>query len=377
MISPVPVLFVQGYQDRAGLLGGGQISLLQLMGGLDRKRFQPRLACPEGKLVTYARQSGIETVRLTFPPLGSGALSGWAATIRGLARVIKSEGVRLIHANDPRGMAYAGLVGRLCRVPVLWHVRTVNPNRALERLMSHLASGIVVVSEAVGRRFGRTASGKVQVIYNGVDVSGVIPRRDVRAVRREFSFEGRQVVGVVARLIPWKGHRAFLEAASLVAEKRQGVGFLIVGGDVSPEERYRGELVALADRLGLGRQVVFTGFREDVPDLLASLDVLVLPSLLEDPLPRVVLEAMALSRPVVASAVGGIPEIVVDGKTGFLVPPGAPPRMAEAIVALLEDPALATKMGEAGRNRVETRFSLQSHVTAVQAFYERLLEGKA
>jgi glycosyltransferase involved in cell wall biosynthesis len=148
------------------------------------------------------------------------------------------------------------------------------------------------------------------------------------------------------------------------------VHFLIVGDSVS--QAYRDGLEAYAAALGLGQRVVFTGFRRDVPALLSAVSVSVLPSLSEG-LSNVVLEAMAAGVPVVATSVGGTPEIVDDGVTGLLVPPRDAGALADAISSLLTDPARRQTIGEAGRRRVEERFSLEAMVLATEQLYERLL----
>jgi glycosyltransferase involved in cell wall biosynthesis len=175
----------------------------------------------------------------------------------------------------------------------------------------------------------------------------------------------------IGRFVAEKGHRHLLEAAARIERTRPGVHWVLVGA---------GELEAALPReaqaLGLASQVHFTGWRDDVPDVLAVADVFVLPSVNEG-FGRVVVEAMAMARPVVATAVGGVPEIVRDGETGVLVPASDPRALADTVRSLLDDPARAARLGAAGRACAESRFSLTAHVDAVERVYTEVLGGHA
>jgi glycosyltransferase involved in cell wall biosynthesis len=178
------------------------------------------------------------------------------------------------------------------------------------------------------------------------------------------------LAGVVAALRPEKGHRTFLRAAALVAREHPSAKFVLFG-----DGSERAALVALASELGIAERVIFAGDRDDIPECLAALDLLVLPSDFES-LPNAILEAMAAARPVVATRVGGTPELVEDGQTGYLVPVGDPAAMARRIVELLRDPAKRRAMGEAGRARAGRDFSPATMKQKLEAMYDRLLREK-
>ncbi|MBK5254408.1 MAG: glycosyltransferase [Vicinamibacteria bacterium] len=178
------------------------------------------------------------------------------------------------------------------------------------------------------------------------------------------------VVAVFARLNRLKGIEYFLQAAALLAARFEDARFLIVGDSIS--EAYRKELETLAASLGLGDRVVFSGFRSDVAELLSEVTVSVLPSLAEG-LSNVVLEAMAAGVPIVATQVGGTPELVEDGVTGIMVPPRDAVALAQAIGSLLADPLWGRTMGERARGRVGEHFSLEAAVRNTEQLYERLL----
>jgi len=265
-------------------------------------------------------------------------------------------------------MFYAGLAGRLSGQPVIWHVRVAHRDRFLDSLLARLASAVIVNSRAVGRRFSGALGDKIRCIYNGVDLARFSPRNPSLGLPRslELPEEGPVVVSV-GRFVAFKGYRYLLEAARRVQDTMAGVHWLLVG-----DGELRSELEAQCRSLGLESRVHFTGWREDVPDVLALCDLFVLPSLVEH-FGRVLIEAMAMGKAVVATDAGGVPEIVIHGETGLLVPPAQPKDLAEAVVMLLEDAPRAHRLGMAGRRRVETTFSLPRHVEAVETLYREVL----
>jgi glycosyltransferase involved in cell wall biosynthesis len=240
--------------------------------------------------------------------------------------------------------------------------------RAVERGLDRLTTRYVAVSEAM-KRFGVEsdifAPGKAEVIFNAAELSAPPPGSRER-VRRELGIDpAAPVVGTLGRYEPQKGLADFLRAAAWVLERRSDARFLVLG-----DGPLRGELEALARRLGITGAVRFTGWRRDVPDVLGALDVFALASLWE-PFGIVLVEAMLTGLPVVATAVDGIPEVVVERETGFLVPPQRPEVLGERLLEAIEDPPLRERMGRAGRERARDLFSCERMVAA----YARLLRG--
>jgi glycosyltransferase involved in cell wall biosynthesis len=196
------------------------------------------------------------------------------------------------------------------------------------------------------------------------------------ALRRELGIDAHTpLVGVVSRLTRLKGLEHFLEAAAMVRSRVPDIRFVIVG-ETSPMDRgYLGQLQRYAERCGVAQDVIFTGLRRDVPAVLSSLTVSVMPSL-NEALSNVVLESMAAGAPTVATRVGGTPEAIVDGVTGLLVPPADSAALADAIVRLLHDRQLAAYLGRAARERIADHFSVKRMVRATEDLYVRLLERK-
>jgi glycosyltransferase involved in cell wall biosynthesis len=185
------------------------------------------------------------------------------------------------------------------------------------------------------------------------------------------------LIGLVGRLSPWKGQHIFLEAAALVRAEFAEARFQIIGSAMFGEEGYEAQIRQQCETLGLSECVEFTGYRTDVGALIGRLDVLVHASTIGEPIGQVVVEGMAAGKPVVATNGGGIPEIVEEGVTGWLVPMGESVPMAGAIVRLLRDPEGAAKMGEAGRQRVLEHFTIELTAQRVQEVYVAVIQERS
>jgi glycosyltransferase involved in cell wall biosynthesis len=267
----------------------------------------------------------------------------------------------------------------------------------MERWFARQVDVVIANSRMVAEGLGPLP---VQVVANPVDVDRFSPARSGRCVRQEFGIaQDAPVIGVVGRITVWKGHQTFIEAMQRVIDCAPTARALIVGEQFercpeADERELRGirerfgteldipsqvvfreqDLRALTRELGLQDHVVFTGFRQDIPDVMAALDLLVLPSWWE-PFGRVLIEAMASGTPVVATNLGGPPEIVRDGETGYLIPPLDSVAMADAICGILNRPHLRAAMGKQGRVEAERRFSLSEYVNRITAIYENCEHG--
>jgi len=344
------------------------LSLLLLLEGLDRSRWCPHVVVPdEGEVARRVRLLDIPVHVIPLPTLrrpGPAILH----SLHSLRRLADMTQARLLHANGSRAMFYAGLASLLSRRPVIWHVRIAEPDVIQDRLLFRLAQAVIVNSGAVAKRFAWDTSAKLHRIYNGVDLSRFHPRQSPPGLRSALGFPDTcRIVGSIGRFVQFKGYTHLIDAARLVHDAQPDVHWLLVG-----DGELREQLEQQSHRLGLQRHIHFTGWREDTPDLLALLDVFVLPSLAEH-FGRVLIEAMAMAKPVVATGAGGVPEIVVHDETGWLVPPGEAEPLAAAVLALLQDPKKAARYASAGLRRASEMFSAQSHVSAVESLYGSLL----
>lgn len=355
------------------IIGGGEISLLGLLAGVSKESFNPLVICPSmGNLLKELEQLNIETNVVQMKSLRRFNPFSNIDSIAKLGRVIKSRKIDLVHANGSRSAFYGGIASRIAKVPLVWHVRILESDGLVDRLLASLSNKIVVNSKAVKARFNWLKDeAKVEVIYNGIDLERFHPFIKEKEVRDEFGLSQEALlVGTVGRLDWYKAHQYLLQAAKKVVEVISDIHFLIIGdGDC------RGKLEDLKKKLRLNKNLIFTGNRKDIPRILSNLDLFVLSSVSEG-FGRSVAEAMACEVPVVATKVGGIPEVVEDGVSGCLVPSKDPAALAEVIINLLKDREKAKAMGQAGRRRVEELFSIQRNVKKTEQLYEKILLRK-
>ena len=362
--GPAAILVVSNH---GAIVGGGELSLMDLLRGLDRDRWAPSLVVPEdGDVAALARELELPVHVIPLPTLRRPSLAG-ARSVTTLAGLVRATGAALIHANGSRAMAYAGAAGRLASCPTLWHVRIADSDGLLDRALCAMATLVVATSRGVARRFSWAAA-KVRVVPNGIDLERFAPRAPSVTLRAALQLPTSAPLAVsVGRHVPEKGYRHLIDAAARLEQTRPGVHWVLVG-----DGELRTELEAQARRLDLASRVHFTGSRNDVADLLALADVFVLPSESEG-FGRVLVEAMAMARAIVATNVGGIPDIVLDGETGVLVEPANAVALAHAVRGLLDDPARAARLGAAGRRRAESTFSVGAHVDGVERVYHEVL----
>ncbi len=365
------------YLHHMAQLGGAERSLLVLVSRLDRRRFQPIFLCPaEGPFAQELRPLGITVIGHCFGRLRD--LLKLLRSVLMVSRVIRSHEISLVHANGPQTNLPGALAARLTGIPAIWHARNLlAPGMIdLDRMLAVLPDRIICNSEAIRERF-RHGDGRLKkslTIYSGVDLKEFDPTIDGLSIRKELGIpDDVIVVAMASRLEPMKGQEVFLRAASEIIRTEPDVYFLIVGGTLFREHQgYEAVLQRLANELNIGHRVIFTGFRRDMPRILAAINLFVSAAEAE-PFGRVLLEGMAMAKPIVATRTGGNPEAVVHGETGLLVPPGDPKALAQAIISLLSDAQRRETMGNAGLKRVTQLFSIERHIGEVEKIYESLL----
>ena len=370
-------------------IGGTERHVVDLARGLDRTRFDLQLACFKrwGDFL-----ADVEATRTPLAEYRIGSLYR-GRTLRQQLRFVqdlRAKAVDVVHAYGFHANVFAVPAARLAGArAVVASIRDTGDHlsraqRRVQRLACRLADAVLVNAEAVKRWLVAEgyAADRIAVIGNGVTLSRFARRRPDGRVRRELGLPAAApLVAVFCRLNPLKGIEYFLEAAALLKGRFPHARFAVVGegrvieNGVVRDGPYKAELEAYAARLGLADRVVFTGFRLDVPEMLSEVTVSVLPSLTEG-LSNTVLESMAAGVPVVATTVGGIPEAVVDGESGLLVPPRDAAALARAIGTVLADPERAARLGGAARRRVAERFSDERMIRATESFYLSLLARK-
>ncbi len=362
---PLRVMFIQTDMR----IGGAEMLTANIMRRMDRRRFAVELCCLK-ELGTLGEELANEIPAHCDLLAGKFDLRVWPRLTR-LLRRRRIDAVVTVGAGDK--MFWGRLAAHRVGVPVILSAlhSTGWPDGVgrLNRRLTPITDAFIAVAESHGRFLAKNLGiheSRVAVIPNGVDTERSAPRADMPAVREELGIgPADPVVGIVAALRPEKNHELFLEMARRVAEKLPQARFLVIGdGPCGNAIRQR------THDLGFAAQVSFLGSRDDVPRVLAAMDVFALTSQIEAN-PVSILEAMSTGLPVVSTNVGSIHEAVMEGQTGFLVPPGDADSLAKRVLQLLYEPILSRSMGAAVREAVIRRWSLDATVGG----YERLIES--
>lgn len=355
-------------------VGGAEMLLRELSVGLVRRGFQVNIGySTPGPLVQELSTLGLPLSRLPRLMRIDPILFG------GMVQLIRKISPQVVHTHLFKSDFHGRLAARVAGVPVV--VSTLHSMdrwakaRPLGRMYgwtARFADRLIAVSEDV-QNFHVTYTGvpkdKFVTIENGVDLQRFVGQETAgHAVRREFGLDASSLVfGIVGRLTPPKGHDTFIKAAALIRQKTPQARFLVIG-----DGPLREGLEAQARELGLGSAIIFTGLRKDIPAMLAALDVLVFSSLWEG-LPVALLEGMAAARPVVATTVGGIPDVVLPDKTALLVPPSDADALALACLKAASDTEMRLSMGRLGLERVRAQYSMDKMIDRTSDLYAKLL----
>lgn len=356
------VAYVSGFAD---FIGGGEYSMFDLMTNLPVD-VEPVLLIPaEGKLSARAEKEGIAWYVVPIPALGfSSPVALWAW--RTVLVDIKPD---LLHVNNSRPAFYAGLVGRMLHVPVVFHCRVAVTDPRLDSWLARLVNGVIANSRATMARFSAWPSLRSWTVHNGVDMSAwhLTGGRE-----NEKPFGAEQVMLVVARVSRWKRHGVALDVFERLSKTMPGLHLVCVGGKDPMDVAWWNTLQQRTSEMRNGDRTHWIGEVDHaaLEAWYAAADVLVLPSD-DEPFGRVLVEAMAMSVPVVAFDGGGVPEVVQHGKQGLLVRAGDEEGMSLAVRELLGHASLRVEMGEAGQRRARD-FSIRNHVARICKIYEEI-----
>lgn len=366
---PVKILYVHGI----GHIGGAEMDLLAIMKSLNREQFLPSVACPPtGAFIERVREMGIPAFPVSFPSWRK-IKDCWRIpfAVVSLAAILKREKFDLVHGNDYWWTPLVWLACRIRNIPFLVHVRQqIHPRRVKQYWLAKPERVLTICQEIRQSAIdGGVHPNRVQVVYSGMDLSS-ITQTTGGEIRKRYGLQpGQPLIGAVANLFPRKGYEYLLQALADARTVIPDIHCVILG---EGDDAYYQKLLHLAHVLDVKAAVTFAGFQSDVLVHMADFDVVVLPSILEG-FGIVLLEAMAMGKPVVASKVGGIPEAVEEGVTGLLVPPAHSGKLAEALLLLLKNSSLRRSMGEAGKKRVATIFSLERTILALEKTYCQVL----
>jgi glycosyltransferase involved in cell wall biosynthesis len=358
--------------------GGGERVFLQLASGL-RDRYRIFVATDTtGRFAYELDRLGIQlssvnmSRQLTFEP------------IRQIKKIIRNNEIDLVHSQGARADFFARFAGRIANAPHIlctiampvegFEVGSLRKMiyRFMDRLSERYVEKFIAVSESLKNALieGRgIPPHRVVRIYNGIELDKYNPKLKETSFRNNWGIPPAvPIVGAIGRMVWQKGFKFLIKAIPDIVGVTPNARFLLVGdGPLRPD------LENLARKLNVYDRIIFTGFRSDIPDLLSTMDVLAVPSLLEG-FPMITLEAMALATPVVATQIHGITEQIVDGKEGVLIPPQNTDALASAVKQLITDRELSARLGTAARKRVESSFSVEKMVRETEKVYSSLLK---
>lgn len=359
--------------DTARTWRGGQNQVLLTVTGLAEIGHQPVLVAHEAGQLRRRASEGLRFIGFS-PRSEFDVHAGWQ-----LAKVFADTRPDVVHAHDPMAVSLTAMALQMAtgldRAPLVVASRRVDfhlKRHAFSKWKYKHVDVFIAASTLIATvlRDDGVAADRIEVVHDGVDVRAIERHEAVDAHAAFWLPAGAPLVGNVAALAPHKGQRHLVAAAAKVVREVPDARFLVIG-----EGELRDALARQIKDLGLDRHVFLTGFRTDVLGLMRSFDVFAMSSVTEG-LGSVLLEAMALSRPIVATRAGGIPEAVADGVTGLLVPPHDEARLAAGIVTLLRDPVLRARFGQAGRERVEREFSIDRLVAGTARVYETRVRAR-
>ncbi len=365
------------------VVSGSGINVLLTMRGLRSKGYDVELACRgEGELIQEAEKEGF---KIRVVPNFAQEINIYKDIMAffELIYIVKKYHYDIVHTHNSKAGFIGRLAAKIAGVPLVIH--TIHgfafhdfekPWRRklfifLERLAAKWADKLIVISQPLkewGLSVGIGREEQYTLIYSGIEMDKFKVNIDVNKKKKEFGIKPTDlVVGMVAKLWKGKGHECVLKAAKKIIKKIPNTKFMFVG------EGYLYEKIRdLRDKLGLNSYVIFTGFRKDIPEITSIFDVAVLASYFEG-LGRVILEAMILGKPVVATEVGGIVDVVEDGVTGILIPPNNSDALSDALIRLLYDEGLRKRIGENAKKRIDERFSAQTMIDRIHHLYRSLL----
>lgn len=393
-------------RSETGHVGGSLTGLLHLIRGIDQSRFDPALLVYEPKDVAATLAgTGCEVIVLSGVPKLAGAVPNrkpdrragtWAQMRRSvgalrhfvqhaLPRARLLEGAfrnarpDLVHLGNGIKPNVDGVVAaRRLGIPCIAHEKGLVRYTPFDRLWAHRVAASVSMTEAIRQHLLQQGvkAPRMVVAPDGLDLEHHIPAQPRAKTRAALGIAPADLaVGMTVNVQPWKGQEVLLRALDRLSREGLQPICVLAGGVVRGAEWYQQQLEDFVRAKGLTARVKFLGSRSDIPDLQNAFDVHVHASVTPEPFGRVLIEAMALRRPLVASNAGGVPEIVVDGETGFLVTPEDDAALAVALGKLLRDDALRVRMGEAGRARAETHFSGRAAAERFERVYDDVLRG--
>ncbi len=359
--------------NHVAYIGGAEVALLNLLSKVNRKNYDHAALLPNGELAAKLLPLKISRIPIpVLPGVNRYTFPRYLASLPLLYAKILRHKPDMLSANTSIASLYTGILAKLFHIPSMAHIRDIEPLGRIGQRLLRQNTRIIADSQAVQRHLAAQQIPESQLlcIYEGVDITQYQPLKTPRGQEKDSSV----TLGIVGQIGERKGHLYALKALRSLLPLYPELKLWILGKEPEQSrEGYTRKLQQYVQEHQLREHVLFWGFRSDIPELLEQLDILLLPSL-QEPFGKIVIEAMAMEKPVIASNVGGVPEIIDDGITGLLVPPRDDEAIRRALEQLLHQRDRWKQMGRAGRKRVEQYFSLERNVKSTEQVYQQLLE---
>jgi len=370
------ILYVHGIEA----IGGAERDLIALLKTLDRHKWEPHVVCPgTGPFTEQLHATAVPTHALSFPPWRKPlAVFQRRSAVGRLEILVNRLDPALIHVNDIWWVPHTvrAIANRTSHpVPIVAHVRQEIEPVKVRRYELDRVEAVIAISRQLEQSLiaGGVSAQKVRTVYSGIDLSERQLAHNNQAIRQMIGLpNGAVLLGTVANLFPRKGYEVMLRALPAIVRAVATVHYVIVGSD---DHDYAERLKRIAQELKIADRVHIVGFQDPVQPFLAALDLYVHPALMEG-FGIAVVEAMAMGKAVVATTTGGLPEVVAQGETGLLVPPGDVESLAATVVSLLDDRVRREQMGRSGSARAHERFSLDASVKHMEQLYREVLEAQ-
>ena len=370
-------------------VGGGEYSIYFLIKNLRRDIFEPFVFYShENEIIKKLREDGIRLVNVT---LNNKITSVYRDKIKtnpitllihlfylviGIFQIVtslKKNKITILHPHDNLSKIIGGVAARFCGIKVIAHCRDDLKNDFVSQIFRFVYRFFIDRVIAVSNKTKQSLTGlrkslqqKTIVIHNGVDLRLFNPEEKDFSLKEKLELkENRVILSIIAVLEEYKGHICLFHAIKKLRLNGINNFVCLAIGDGREKEN----LLKYVNNERLREDILFLGYRKDVPELLNITDILVIPSIAQEAFPRVALESMAMRVPVICTDFGGLPEAVLDGETGIIVPPGDVDSLSKAITYLVDNPEIRKKMGEAGRKRVEANFSIEQNVRKTEEVY--------
>ena len=367
--SKVNILYV----NHVGKVSGGETSLLNYITNLDREKFESFMVCPHGELASRAASLGVNIIPMQMWILGRNVFK-YLWTVIKLFSVIRRNRIDIVHVSGAGSNQYAAIAAKLTGRLLVVHFHNVRSARDIRKYLVNMADRIIVNSEFTLnsiKNYIKDVS-KIRLVYYGIDIES-FSSTDGKRVKEEFGIRTEnKLVGIIGLLEERKGHEYFLKAAKVIKDKLGDVNFIVAGSSVFTDRSYENNTRELAVQLGLNEDVIFTGYRRDIREILSGLDVLICPYR-EEPFGMVLIEAQASRVPIVAFNSGGIPEIIKNGQTGYMVDLGNWQALADKGLDIMTNSSVAERFASNGFEEVRSKFSSKIATSNLCEVYKELI----